>query len=108
MIASMPRTKEEVMDWCSNEDEDDDGEEEQVYRNPKMWKLSKSTKELYNRFKILHCRYLQCGKYENRNYFIFLLDEMLRHEIPEKAVDTLDVEMSDGEEPPILMTSNLL
>ena len=41
------------------------------------------------------------GKYENRNDLIFLLDEMLRQEDHGKVVDTLDIEMADGEEPPI-------
>ena len=50
MIDSMPRTKEEVMDWYSDEnDDDDDGAEEpDVHRNPKVQKLPKTAKELYN------------------------------------------------------------
>ena len=43
MIYSMPRTKEEMMDWCSDEDDvDNDGgggggeEEHDVHRNPKV------------------------------------------------------------------------
>ena len=63
------------MDWCSDEDD----EEEHGCGNPKVQKLSKTAKFLYNRFKILHCQYLRYGKYENRNDLIFLLDEMLRH-----------------------------
>ena len=55
MIDSMPRTKEEVMDWCSDEDDDDDDdddEEEHVRCNPKVQKLSQTAMELCNRFKI--------------------------------------------------------
>ena len=105
MINSMPRTKEDVMDWCSDEDDDDD-EEEHVHGNPKVQKLPKTAKNLYNRFKILHCQYLRYGKYENRNDLILLLDEMLRHkfitqEDDEKAANALDIDMSDGEERPI-------
>ena len=77
MINSMPRTKEGLLDWCSDEDGDD--EEGHVHGNPKVQKLAKTAKELYNRFKILHCQYLRYVKYENRNDVIFLLDEMLRH-----------------------------
>ena len=40
MTNSTPRTKEGVMDWCS--DEDDDDEEEHIYGNPKLQKLSKT------------------------------------------------------------------
>ena len=54
MIDSMPRTKEEVMNWCN--DDDDDGEEEHdVHR--KVQKLPKTAKEIYNRCKILHCQW---------------------------------------------------
>ena len=61
---------------------------------------------LYNRFKIIHCQYSRYGEYENRNYLIFQLDEMLRHKFTtqedhEKAVNALDIDMSGGEEPPI-------
>ena len=81
-------------------------EEHDVDLNPKVQKLAKTVKELYNRFKILHCQYFRYGKYENRNDLNFLLDEMLRYkfitqEDDEKAVDTLDVEMPDEKEPPI-------
>ena len=53
MRDSMPRTKEEATDGCSDEDDDDDdGEEEHdVHRNLKVLKLPKTTEVYYNRFK---------------------------------------------------------
>ena len=81
MIDSFPRTKEGVMDWCRDEDDDDDddgGEEEYIRHNLKVEKLQTIAKELYNRFKILHCQLLRHGKYENRNDLVFLLNEMTR------------------------------
>ena len=105
MINSMPRTKEEVVRWFSgNEnDEDEDVEVEPVPRNPKLELLPSTAKELYNRFKLLHCQFLRHGKYENRKDFVFLLNEVLRRmfitqEDYQKAVDTLDIEMMEEEE----------
>ena len=48
MIITMPRTKEEIVGWCSgNEsDEDEDVEEEPVQRNPKLELLPSTVKEL--------------------------------------------------------------
>ena len=75
---------------------------EPVQRNPKLQLLPITAKMLYNRFKILHCQFLRYGKYENRNYLLFLINEMLRRKFitPEdykKAVDTLDIEMMEEE-----------
>ena len=76
----------------------------------RMWKKNLfneiqdvTAKELYNRFKILHCQLLHHGKCENRNYLVFLLNEMLRQKFTrqegyQKAIDTLDIEMVEEEE----------
>ena len=76
MLEAMQRTKEEIIGWCS--DEDEDVEEEFVQRNPKLVLLPSAAKELYNIFKILHCQFLRHGKYEKRNDLVFLLNEMLK------------------------------
>ena len=88
------------MDWCcgNERDEDEDVEEESVQRNPKLELLPSTAKELYNRYKILHCQLLRHGKYEKRNYLVFLLNEMLRRKFSTQeyyhtAIDTLDIEM---------------
>ena len=62
MIGSMPRTKEDVMGWCSSEDDDDEGDEE----DQKIKDMTPLENELYNRFKILHCQYLRNGQYESK------------------------------------------
>ena len=69
MLEAMPRTKEEVMGWCS--DEDEDVEEESFQRNPKLELLPSAAKELYNRLKILHCQFLRHGKYEKRKDLVY-------------------------------------
>ena len=65
--------------------------------------MSYLAKELYNRFKILHCQFLKKGRYEHRNDLMFLLNEMLRRgyidqKDYEKGVATLDVEFKIEEE----------
>ena len=104
MINSMPRTKEEIMEWCHS-DEDTDGEDDDEssitsssVSDPNLEKLSHTAKDLYNRFKLLHCQFVRRGKYENRNDLTFLLSEMQRkgfitQEDYEKGIDSLDIEM---------------
>ena len=101
IINSMPRTKEKVEGWCSGieSDEDENVGDDPVQRNLKLDLLPSTTKELYNRIKILHCQFLRHGKYENSNDLVSLLSEMLRgkfitQEDYQKTVDTLGY--SDG------------
>ena len=80
VLEAMPRTKEEIVGWCSG-NESDEGEivvEEPVQRNPKLELLPSTAKDLYNRFKILHCQFLCHGKYEKRSDLVVLLNEVLR------------------------------
>jgi len=94
MIESMPRTKEDITGWCSEEEDED----------PKIEDMGPLAKELYNRFKILHCQFLNKGHYEHRNDLMFLINEMLKRGFIdqkgyEKAVASLDVDIpADSEE----------
>ena len=88
LIDSMPRTKEDITDWCSEEDEEDTKLNTVIAKN------------LYTRFKVLHCQYLRNGLYEQRNDLMFLFNEMLRRGFIdqndyEKGVDALDAEMEE-------------
>ena len=92
MIESMPRTKEDIMGWCSNDDDED----------PRIEDMGYLAKELYNRFKTLHCEFLKKGRYEHRNDLMFLLNEMVRRGFIdqkgyEKALATLDVVFNEEE-----------
>ena len=49
MIGSMPRTKEDVTGWCSSDDDDEE--------DPKIENMTTLAKELYKRFKFLHCQF---------------------------------------------------
>ncbi len=89
----MPRTKEDIIGWCSNDDEED----------PRIENMGYLATEMYNRFKILHCQFLNKGRYEHRNDLMFLLNEMLKRgyidqKDYEKGVATLDVEFKIEEE----------
>ena len=105
MLEGMPRTKEEILGWCNEsegDDEDEDVVEELVQLNSKLELLPSAAKELYYRFKMLHCQFLRHGKYENRNYLVFLLNEMLRRKFItqddcQKAM-YMDIEMVEEEE----------
>ncbi len=94
MIESMPRTKEDITGWCSEEEDED----------PRIEDMGPLAKELYNRFKILHCQFLNKGHYEHRNDLMFLLNEMLKRGFIdqkgyEKGVASLDVDIpADSEE----------
>ena len=84
MIASMPRTTEDIIGWCSDDEADSRIED-----------IAPIAKELYNRFKILHCQFMKKGHYEHRNDLMFLLGEMLRRGFINqkdyaKGVDALD------------------
>ena len=87
MIESIPRTREDIIGWCSEDEEE-----------PKE-SIPTVAKELYNSYKILHCQFLRNGRYEHRNDLMFLLSEMLRRGFIdqadyEKGVASLDVGIS--------------
>ena len=52
LIDSMPRTKEDITDWCSEEDDEDTKLDTVIAKN------------LYTRLKVLHCQYLCNGQYK--------------------------------------------
>ena len=55
MIDSMLRTKEDITGWFSDDEEEDNEEPSDSVQDSKIEKVPCTSKELYNRFKILHC-----------------------------------------------------
>ena len=88
MLEVMPQTKEEVMGWCSG-NENEDVEEESVQRNSKLELSPSAAKELYNRFKILDSKY----------YIVsFSMKIYHKNQDYQKATDMLDIEVVQEEE----------
>ena len=72
-----PRTKEEIMDWCSDESEDD---EEESDDEGKIKLLPDTVDGLQKRFKKLYCQFMRHNQHQHRNELVFLLDELLRQD----------------------------